>query len=504
MGHQIIFTDSVKPTFSFFCFSFVWRTGCVGEIKERVQRRRRREERKEREREREMGKHDFLTPKAIANRIKSKGLQKLRWYCQMCQKQCRDENGFKCHCMSESHQRQMQIVSQNPNKFLSGFSESFKTDFLDVLWRRHGSKRVRATKVWTEYIADRDHIHMNSTVWVTLTNFVKFLGREGICKVDQDEEGKWYMAYLYRDPEVLKRQEALAKKEKMNLDDEERQMRLIRKQQAKVGDLKEEGKSDDTDDSIDEEKTKLDFEQKPQVKLSIGSGSKRPLHSRSSSFQQQRSKNVFLEDEEEEGKEEKGEKKQMRNAEEEEETSSSFGSRKRKGEREGSSNYQFDQNPQKKSRKMSAVEEIVYHNEKKKQAQILREQQQKEKEYESNRFDYWLTPGIIVKIMHKSLGDGSYYKKKAEVVDVVEKYGAILRVLDNGHKIKLDQDDLETVLPSLQGKVIVLNGTHRHRVGVLVNVNLAKFSATVRLSSGSQKGKEIEFEYEDISKLVEQ
>lgn len=26
---------------------------------------------------------DFLTPKAIANRIKAKGLQKLRWYCQV-------------------------------------------------------------------------------------------------------------------------------------------------------------------------------------------------------------------------------------------------------------------------------------------------------------------------------------------------------------------------------------------------------------------------------------
>jgi len=40
-----------------------------------------------------MGKEKagFLTPKAIGNRIKSKGLQKLRWYCQMCQKQCRDE-----------------------------------------------------------------------------------------------------------------------------------------------------------------------------------------------------------------------------------------------------------------------------------------------------------------------------------------------------------------------------------------------------------------------------
>ncbi len=44
-----------------------------------------------------MPKHDFLTPKAISNRIKSVGLQKLKWYCQMCQKQCRDENGFKCH-----------------------------------------------------------------------------------------------------------------------------------------------------------------------------------------------------------------------------------------------------------------------------------------------------------------------------------------------------------------------------------------------------------------------
>lgn len=39
-----------------------------------------------------MGKDGgFLTPKAISNRIKAKGLQKLRWYCQVCQKQCRDE-----------------------------------------------------------------------------------------------------------------------------------------------------------------------------------------------------------------------------------------------------------------------------------------------------------------------------------------------------------------------------------------------------------------------------
>ena len=52
----------------------------------------------------------------IANRIKSKGLQKLRWYCQMCQKQCRDENGFKCHLTSESHKRQMQVFGEAPER----------------------------------------------------------------------------------------------------------------------------------------------------------------------------------------------------------------------------------------------------------------------------------------------------------------------------------------------------------------------------------------------------
>ena len=60
-----------------------------------------------------MPKHGFMTPKAIANRVKAKGLGKLRFYCQMCAKQCRDENGFKCHTMSDAHQRQMLVFAQN-------------------------------------------------------------------------------------------------------------------------------------------------------------------------------------------------------------------------------------------------------------------------------------------------------------------------------------------------------------------------------------------------------
>ena len=70
-----------------------------------------------------MGKSGgFLTPKAISNRIKAKGLQKLRWYCQMCQKQCRDENGMKCHMKSEGHLRAMRVFAENPNRVVDEFS----------------------------------------------------------------------------------------------------------------------------------------------------------------------------------------------------------------------------------------------------------------------------------------------------------------------------------------------------------------------------------------------
>jgi DNA/RNA-binding protein KIN17 len=60
-----------------------------------------------------MGKEKpgFLTPKAIANRLKSKGLQKLRWYCQMCQKQCRDEVIFlNLRCGSTLKYKNMFII----------------------------------------------------------------------------------------------------------------------------------------------------------------------------------------------------------------------------------------------------------------------------------------------------------------------------------------------------------------------------------------------------------
>ena len=102
-----------------------------------------------------MTKHEAGSVKALANKMKSKGMQRLRWYCEMCQKQCRDENGFKCHTTSEAHIRQMRLVAADPDQFLSAFSQEFEDGFMDVLANRHGTKRMKANSVYGEYIANK-------------------------------------------------------------------------------------------------------------------------------------------------------------------------------------------------------------------------------------------------------------------------------------------------------------------------------------------------------------
>ena len=118
------------------------------------------------------GRAEFGTPKWVSNKMRSKGLQKLRWYCQMCQKQCRDANGFKCHMTSESHQRQLLLFGDNPGRFLHGYSRDFEKDFNAILRRQYNGKRVHANVVYQQYISDKNHVHMNATCWVELQTMV--------------------------------------------------------------------------------------------------------------------------------------------------------------------------------------------------------------------------------------------------------------------------------------------------------------------------------------------
>ena len=79
---------------------------------------------------------------------------------------------------------------------------------------------------YQEYILNKQHIYMNATKWASLTESAKYLGRPGICRVDEDEknEGKTgasglIISWINNSPKALGRQEALREKECQDRDD---------------------------------------------------------------------------------------------------------------------------------------------------------------------------------------------------------------------------------------------------------------------------------------------
>ncbi|KAG5519877.1 hypothetical protein PMAC_000154 [Pneumocystis sp. 'macacae'] len=196
------------------------------------------------------GKAEKGTPKWLANRMKSKGLQRLRWYCQACEKQMRDENGFKCHTQSEAHVRQMLLIGENPNRHIHNYSVEFKNNFIQLLRTSHGEKRVHANHFYQEYIADKGHLRMNATRWVTLTEFVKYLGYEGICRVDETEKGL-YISWIDNSPEALRRQQSIIKRDRQDKGDEERELRMINEQVERAKKIRE-NKEENHEDVVKE------------------------------------------------------------------------------------------------------------------------------------------------------------------------------------------------------------------------------------------------------------
>ncbi|KAI5957668.1 hypothetical protein KGF57_002934 [Candida theae] len=144
-----------------------------------------------------MARAELGTSKYEAKRLKASGLQKLKFYCQICSKQCRDANGFKNHLQSKSHLGRISNLqsSGESQSIVSTYSHQFQTDFLNLLRVSHGTKSINANRFYQEYIRQRDHVHMNVTRWKSLTSFVKHLGQHGLVKVtrindsEEDSEG---------------------------------------------------------------------------------------------------------------------------------------------------------------------------------------------------------------------------------------------------------------------------------------------------------------------------
>lgn len=93
-----------------------------------------------------MPKAEVGSLKHLSNQMKSKGLTRLRWYCQICERATRDENAFKMHCQSESHMRRALEVGRDFKGAQENFSREFERNFIQLLRTAHGEKEIHANK----------------------------------------------------------------------------------------------------------------------------------------------------------------------------------------------------------------------------------------------------------------------------------------------------------------------------------------------------------------------
>ncbi|KAK2078997.1 hypothetical protein QBZ16_002687 [Prototheca wickerhamii] len=366
-----------------------------------------------------------MTPKAIANRIKAKGLTKLRWYCQMCNKACRDENGFKCHLTSDGHRRQMEIFGQAPDKIVDEYSRQFEEGFLEHLRRAHPFSRVAATVVYN----DGHHVHMNSTNWLTLTDFVKYLGKKGICRVDETPKG-WFMSLIQRDPAEEMDEKKRHRRERAELEEEERRKRELEAQIRRAREA---------------ESAQLAGSPAPGAGDARG---RRRRPGRSLAFRD-----------------------------------------------EGPDDAGAPQPPAKRSK----LEELIAKDLLAKAAAPSRLGPAKEAPQAGRRSRPWLAPGITVKVMSKALQEHGYYKQKGIVSRVLDDFVGEIEMLDSGDIIRVDQEELETVIPAPGGRVLVVAGEQRGAKGTLEALDTGAFQALVLLE-GEKEPKR--FEYEHICKLT--
>ncbi|KAL0486586.1 Kin [Acrasis kona] len=371
----------------------------------------------------------------------------------MCEKQCRDANGFKCHCMGESHRRQMAVFSGNPSKFLANFSARFKHDFLDILRTQHPGTKVKANTVYQQYIADKNHVHMNATCWSSLAGFVRTVGAQGICEVEETPRG-WFMKYIKKDEKDIEQKAQDKKREQHDLTDMQRQLKLIEIQMQAAKEMERQAEKELQDEGKDvrpEEADENDLKQddihgeepKPITPFSIAN------------LKVKLEKPTFV----------------INNENNDKHVPT------------------FTNNVNDNKRKLSNLE------------QIRLEEEEKNKKYkqshETVKASCWLKPDIVVKVLNKTLSDGQYYKHKG-VVRNIEGSAAEVEMLDSGDVLKIDQDYLETVIPQIGGEVRVLKGEYRGYRAILESVNIDKCYATLQIC---KINKSIKMEYEDFSKI---
>lgn len=155
---------------------------------------------------------DTSTSHYAAKEQRRRGLQKTRFFCHSCQRQCLDQHGYDLHCKSETHiLRHRRVVAENGgsvSKMVQNTSRAFHREMVSTLRRHHGYKPVSLNGLYQEHISVKGHTHLNATRWPSLTSYSRFLAKSGDANVwnrnetDDDEDdtpSNIMVAYVKKD-----------------------------------------------------------------------------------------------------------------------------------------------------------------------------------------------------------------------------------------------------------------------------------------------------------------
>ncbi|KAI3406548.2 hypothetical protein KGF56_000680 [Candida oxycetoniae] len=228
-----------------------------------------------------MARAEIGTAKYESKRLKASGLQKLKFYCQICSKQCRDANGFKNHLSSKSHLGRMSNMENSGEIYdlVSSYSKEFQNNFISLLRVNHGNKFINANRFYQEYIRQKDHVHMNVTKWKTLTSFVRHLGQKGILRVtnnvdeetEADEDGFNLEIQLIDSGDFVQRRKD---EEAKRVVDDDISERLLQKQveRGRILEEKRRNKEEEREEEEEEEREEREEEEREEREEREGKG----------------------------------------------------------------------------------------------------------------------------------------------------------------------------------------------------------------------------------------
>lgn len=275
---------------------------------------------------------------------------------------------------------------------------------------------------------------MNATRWHTLTDFVAHLGRSGVCRVDETEAGL-HIALVAGDAAKEAAAAARAARDKAERDEAARAAAAVAAQAARAAEeAVKAGKV--AAPAVDHELKRAEGDAPVKLAVLRGPGAARPA------------------------------------------AAAAF----------GDDNDDQPTTTTTKRPRLTKAEELMVRETAAKKA--------RQEEEAKPSTAPWIAPHLVVKLVARSLRDAGLYKAKA-VVTAVDGHVATVCTVDSGAVVRVDEADLETVLPAVGGRVQIVRGPRAGAAGMLTAIDEAGFRARVAVEGGGDAW----FEYDDICRL---